>query len=117
MTVSRAVRSLGKSSVSGRRVGLKNRDRWPVEEWRRACETVIKMRADHWHVIAQCGECRLKMMVNLDIIIAMKGPRTSLWNAAPKCRRLGCAGVMAFWARPPGCSQHFELKGRKPPPV
>ena len=77
-------------------MGFRNYDRWSAEEWRRTAETVGQMRKAGWEVLSYCRACHLTMRVDLDVIVALRGPDTVLWNRQARCRRIGCGGVVDF---------------------
>ena len=97
-------------------MGHRNFDRWPAEAWRRSAETVGRMRANGWDVIAYCRVCNLTVRVDLSVIEALRGPHLALWNRQGKCRRLGCEGLVEFQGRPPELYRHFPLRAEWPKP-
>ncbi|QUD90317.1 hypothetical protein [Phenylobacterium montanum] len=96
-------------------MGAKNLDRIPLAEWRRTVETVWDMQQAGWEVISRCRTCGLTMLVDLDLVGWTLGPRTSLWNKHPQCRRLGCQGVVDFQAKVPRRGIFEVLAAEWPP--
>ena len=95
-------------------VGAKSRDRIPISEWRRGHETVARMQAAGWQVISKCRACSLVMDVDLDLIVWRSGAAISLWNRAPRCRRLGCQGHVEFQAKIPAVGFYSALIAPRP---
>ena len=91
-------------------MGHKNFDRWPPEAWRRGAESVGRMRANGWTVLAYCPVCNLTISVDLRLIEQLKGEAFSLWNRQAPCRRLGCKGRVEFQGKPPEIMQPFPLR-------
>ena len=89
-------------------------ERRPVTYWRSVCETVLQMKEAKWDVTAECPVCGLRMRVNLDVVITVAGPHASLWNRRQACRRLDCAGRIAFHGRPPELLRPFPLESPWP---
>lgn len=95
-------------------MGHRNYDRWPPEAWRRSAETVGRMRANGWTVLAYCRACNLTMVVDLRAIERLRGTDFSLWNRRAPCRRLGCRGRVEFQGKPPEISMPFPLRADWP---
>lgn len=73
--------------------------------------------ADLWRqralVEARCGSCGVRLRVDLDGLLRARGPDYSLWNKAPRCRVLGCAGRVTFWAQDGSGSGPVKLMGER----
>ena len=90
-------------------MGRPNNDRIPIWRRRSKVETVGDMLRERWNVVSKCGSCGLVMKVDLRLIAKVSGPRTSLWNRRPRCRRMYCGGHVEFQARVPGVGWHEAL--------
>ena len=82
-------------------MGTRNPDRIPLREFRLKYETVADMIAGNWLVISWCTTCELSLVVDLQLIRRVSGPKASMWNRAGRCRKLGCHGVTILKAKPP----------------
>lgn len=95
-------------------MGTKHPDRVGTEHWRSAAETALDMYRKNWDLVAHCRQCDLRLAVDLRVVILTRGPRFSLWNQHPRCRRIvylgRCGGFMDFEFRAPGMSMHRALK-------
>ncbi|NEX91168.1 hypothetical protein [Caulobacter sp. 17J65-9] len=98
-------------------MGSTNPDRIPAIQWRRQSETLGEMRANGWRLTSRCRTCMLEMVVNLDILILLKGEDFSLWNRTAPCRRLYCPGIVDFWAVPHPRALAMKLAADWPPGV
>ena len=98
-----------------RRMGQRNPNRWPTEEWRRVAPTVARMRAGRWEVVSYCRTCHLMMRVDLALVERVSGPGTVLWNRQSRCRRIGCAGIVEFQGKPPDVMSLIRLFAAWPP--
>lgn len=90
-------------------MGKRNPDRISIRERYLAGRDVGDMARQRWDVISVCRLCGLTMQVDLKLIAYVSGPRTSLWNKHPRCRRLHCTGRVEFRARAPGMAWHEQL--------
>ena len=90
-------------------MGVKNRARYSVDDWRKACPTVRSMRRAAWEVLAVCPVCDLQMVVDLAVTEAMKGPDFRLWGQSTKCRRRWCRGQAEFFVQPPGADTEVRM--------
>src|SRR5690606_14440324 len=67
--------------------------------------TVAEMRGRRWLVTALCGHCRTRLHVDLDALMALKGPGFVLWGKTSRCRVWAynvedrCPGRVIFEAR------------------
>lgn len=90
-------------------MGQRNPDRIPLSDRYENGRDVAGMAKHGWDVISVCRVCALTMQVDLKLIAYVSGPRTSLWNRHPRCRRLHCTGRVEFRAKAPGMPWHSEL--------
>jgi hypothetical protein len=103
-------------------MGVKNRDRYTVDDWRAACPSVGAMRRARWLVLAVCPVCDLQIVADLKVLETMKGKDFSLWGQTTPCRRRYCEGMASFFVQPPGASIEVHMtacparRTRKPPP-
>lgn len=67
--------------------------------------TAAEMRAAGWTLRATCGRCKIQTHVDLNVIIAAKGPDYVLWGRMTQCKVWTwgdderCRGRMSFEAR------------------
>lgn len=90
-------------------MGVKNRDRYTISDWRAACPSVSSMRRAKWLVIAVCPVCDLQIEADLKRIEQSKGPTFSLWGQSTPCRRRFCEGKAEFFVQPPGASMELHM--------
>ena len=90
-------------------MGQRNPDRIPIAHRRSRCETVGQMLQQRWEVTCRCRACRLEMRCDLRTIAIVRGAGFSLWNRNSRCRRVGCLGVVEFYAKAPGMSHADRL--------
>lgn len=94
-------------------MGTKHPDRINPTDWRDGAETVGRMYEKRWELTARCDACDLVMLVDLRVVIRMKGPAFSLWNQRTRCRRIvfngRCRGFVAFEFKAPGMTQPKRL--------
>lgn len=87
-------------------MGTKHPDQIAPTHWRGAAETVGAMYERRWELTARCRACELVTLVDLRVVIRMKGPGFSLWNRHTRCRRVlyrgRCPGVVDFSFKAPG---------------
>lgn len=69
-----------------------------VTDW---TATVGALKAAGADVIARCSRCDTNRKVNLDDVIAEKGPLFTLWNKSPPCPAEGCTDHVRFQATIP----------------
>ncbi len=97
-------------------MGCRNLDRIGFDEWAQHAPEIVRMARQGWQVRAECSTCGLKMAIDLDLLVRLRGPRFSLWGKRTRCRDLRCRdGVMEFWARPPG-GRSWGRMDRQPHP-
>lgn len=70
---------------------------WP--SWMASAAT---MRAANAHVLAHCWRCSASWSVDLDCLIAERGPAYALVNAEVPCANESCPGSAFFTASLPG---------------
>lgn len=75
--------------------------KWSPSQWRDVAPSVGDLRRLEWRVESQCMACELRMVVDLDRVIAAKGATFVLWGRSTPCRRIGCHGSTWFYTRPP----------------
>lgn len=64
-------------------------------------EDVGALRATEGVVVYEkCSRCSAEGIVDLDHLIASRGPRYSLWNRHPPCHKPQCSGQRWFRAQP-----------------
>lgn len=94
-------------------MGTKHPDQISPSNWRGGAETVGRMYERCWELTATCRSCGLIILVDLRVVICMKGPTFSLWNKHTQCRRLvfagRCRGVVDFAFKAPGMTQSKPL--------
>lgn len=94
-------------------MGTKHPDQISAGQWRAAVETAGQMYEKCWELTARCRACDLVQLVDLRVVIRMKGPAFSLWNRHTRCRRIvyagRCRGVVDFAFKAPGMTQHRPL--------
>lgn len=94
-------------------MGTKHPDQVSPTMWRGAAETVGRMYEKRWELTGQCRACQLVLLVDLRVVIRMKGPTFSLWNKHTQCRRIvytgRCRGVIDFSFKAPGMTQPKAL--------
>jgi hypothetical protein len=94
-------------------MGIKHPDQISPRHWRTGVETVGQMYERGWELTARCSACDLVTLVDLRVMIRMKGPGFSPWNRRTRCRRLvfggRCRGVVAFSFKAPGMTDAKPL--------
>lgn len=77
-----------------------------ILSWTEDLEALIAHEA---RVYAVCGGDHGSDGVDLQALLREFGPRFSLWNRHPPCRRPGCRSRVKFWAVRPGGSWKVNL--------
>lgn len=94
-------------------MGTKRPDQIGTSAWRAGVETVGQMYERHWELVGRCRACGVALLVDLRVVIIMRGETFSLWNQHTQCRALAfggrCRGVIDFSFRAPGMTQHRPL--------
>lgn len=94
-------------------MGTKHPDQISAGQRRAAVETVGQMYEKCWALTARCRACDLVMLVDLRVVIRMRGPGFSLWNRHTRCRRVvyagRCRGFVDFEFKAPGMTQPRPL--------
>lgn len=83
-------------------VGRKNFSAYTDADWRAASRNVRQILSNGWPVYADCDLCDLRLKADVERIAQVAGPAFSLWGAKPRCRRVGCPGLVTFYLDPPG---------------
>jgi hypothetical protein len=77
--------------------------------------TVGDLVAADGEVLARCSRCRTERPVDLQRLIADKGPLYTLWNRTAACRSPGCNDEVTFLARRRGtCTWPVTMTGADP---
>lgn len=99
-------------------MGTKHPDQIPARDWRRGGETALDMYRRRWELIAKCSACDLVTLVDLRVVVHMRGQAFSLWNRKTPCRRITfggrCKGFMSFEFKAPGMTRHKPLEAPEP---
>lgn len=95
-------------------MGRKNYDRYSPQDWRAGHEHIHRLQEARWRITAVCNQCHLNIAVDLRVMAFLLGPKGSLWNRHPVCRRIGCEGRVTFWAQPPQAPSPFPMRAEWP---
>lgn len=102
-------------------MGTKHPDQVGASHWRSSAETVGDMYRKRWELTARCRACDLVLLVDLRVVIRMKGPGFSLWNRHTRCRRIvyagRCRGFIDFEFKAPGMTMPKPLAASDREPV
>jgi hypothetical protein len=77
-------------------MGTRDPDKIHAADWRRAFETVDRMRRARWRVGSLCGCCGTKLRTPLAAAIRLHGEGLSLWNRTAPCLVDGCTGRVRY---------------------
>lgn len=82
---------------------------WNTENWQGYCPTIGDMVRRGWTLTVHCGQCRLAMAVDPEVIIRARGRTWSPWGKSAPCRRLHCQGRMRLRAYSPRAGEFVDI--------
>lgn len=94
-------------------MGRKNFSAYSDDDWRSASSSLRQILTNGWPVYADCDVCDLRLKADLARMAQLVDPKSSLWGAKPRCRRVGCPGRVTFYLDPPGSNSVIAMTAKR----